>query len=149
SLDKHVLKVNDERVALYDVGGAKSQRRKWIHLPFAESPAIEILYFVSLACYDEILEEERGKNCLQDSLELFEELNEFIDKLSNPIAVKLVYTREEEFRNQLEERKIPLYVSGCYTDDPKTFNSALAFNWISQEFQKRCTRYLSTITVNL
>ncbi len=62
---------NNTNYKCFDVGGARGERRKWIHL-FDGSPAI--VYVADLSCYDERLYEDRSKNSLVESLELFDEI---------------------------------------------------------------------------
>eukprot|EP00128_Syssomonas_multiformis_P017823 Colp12_sorted_trinity150504_noHs@15594 len=62
---------------IVDVGGQKSQRRKWLHV-FEGVTAV--LFVAALSCYDSCLAEDPEKNRMEDSLELFEEVvnNKFL-----------------------------------------------------------------------
>ncbi|CAD5227971.1 unnamed protein product [Bursaphelenchus okinawaensis] len=66
-------------IRLIDVGGQKTERRKWIHC-FENVTAV--LFVTALSCYDQFLEEEPTKNCLEDSVELFNCMynNEYLRK---------------------------------------------------------------------
>lgn len=52
-----------------DVGGQRSERRKWIHY-FDEVEAV--VFVASLSCYNEMMLEDRSSNCMVDALQLFE-----------------------------------------------------------------------------
>uniref|UniRef100_A0A0M3IHC8 G-protein alpha subunit n=1 Tax=Ascaris lumbricoides TaxID=6252 RepID=A0A0M3IHC8_ASCLU len=58
-------------IRLIDVGGQKSERRKWIHC-FEQVTAV--LFVASLSSYDMFHEENRQMNRLCDSVELFDEM---------------------------------------------------------------------------
>ena len=56
---------------MYDVGGQRGERKKWIH-SFDDVTAI--MFIASLSEYDQKLAEDRTKNRLKESLDLFEVL---------------------------------------------------------------------------
>jgi len=56
---------------LVDVGGQRSERRKWIHC-FQEVTAI--FFIVAMSEYDQFLREEESTNRMEESLNLFEEI---------------------------------------------------------------------------
>jgi len=56
---------------IFDVGGQKSERKKWIHC-FEHVTAV--IFVCSLSCYDEVMFEDDRKNAMEDSLELFAEI---------------------------------------------------------------------------
>merc|ERR1712187_590115 len=53
---------------VFDVGGQKSERKKWIHC-FENVTAV--IFVASLSCYDEVMFEDEEKNSMSDSIELF------------------------------------------------------------------------------
>jgi len=53
---------------VFDVGGQKSERKKWIHC-FESVTAV--IFVASLSCYDEVMFEDQEKNSMVDQLELF------------------------------------------------------------------------------
>mmetsp|Transcript_15192 Transcript_15192/g.38612 ORF Transcript_15192/g.38612 Transcript_15192/m.38612 type:complete len:352 (-) Transcript_15192:167-1222(-) len=59
------------RLTLVDVGGQRSERRKWIHY---FNCATAIIYVASLSEYDQRLAEDSKVNRMQESLDLFENL---------------------------------------------------------------------------
>jgi guanine nucleotide-binding protein G(o) subunit alpha len=56
---------------LFDVGGQKSERRKWIHC-FEDVNAI--IFCVAISEYDQVLREDETTNRMQDSLKLFDSI---------------------------------------------------------------------------
>ena len=63
-IDKKVLHI-------YDVGGQRNERKKWIHC-FENVTAV--IFVAALSCYDEIMFEDETKNAMDDSIELFHEV---------------------------------------------------------------------------
>eukprot|EP01126_Amoeba_proteus_P042716 TRINITY_DN4654_c0_g1_i1.p1 TRINITY_DN4654_c0_g1~~TRINITY_DN4654_c0_g1_i1.p1 ORF type:complete len:315 (+),score=62.11 TRINITY_DN4654_c0_g1_i1:162-1106(+) len=55
-------------VVLVDVGGQRSERRKWLH---CLDDVVAIIYMAAMDDYDSMLEEDGATNRLQESLELF------------------------------------------------------------------------------
>merc|ERR1712016_242175 len=56
---------------MYDVGGQRSERKKWIHC-FDNVTAV--LFVISIAEYDQMLEEDQNVNRMHESMELFENI---------------------------------------------------------------------------
>jgi len=65
------FKVKGTAFRMVDVGGQRSERKKWIHF-FEDVTAI--IYCVALNEYDMKLFEDEKVNRMQESLELFEEI---------------------------------------------------------------------------
>lgn len=57
--------------AIYDVGGQRNERKKWIHC----FDAVQAVVFVaSLSEYDQVLYEDHGVNRMVEAMELFSEI---------------------------------------------------------------------------
>ena len=56
-------------IHMFDVGGQRSERKKWIHCFEAVT---SIIFCVALSEYDQVLLEENGQNRMNESLVLFE-----------------------------------------------------------------------------
>lgn len=54
---------------MFDVGGQRSERKKWIH---CFENVMSIIFVVNLADYDQVLLEESSQNRMIESLELFD-----------------------------------------------------------------------------
>ncbi|XP_067005749.1 guanine nucleotide-binding protein G(o) subunit alpha isoform X3 [Anabrus simplex] len=65
------FKINDVIISMFDVGGQRSQRRKWIYC-FDDARAV--MFVVSLSGYDMTLVEDPTINRLDESLKLFSQI---------------------------------------------------------------------------
>eukprot|EP01084_Bolivina_argentea_P170832 295996_1 len=64
------FKIQNADFEIFDVGGQKSERRKWVTC-FNEVNAM--VFVISLACYNETMYEDKHTNAMVDALQLFEE----------------------------------------------------------------------------
>ncbi|GMT09005.1 hypothetical protein PFISCL1PPCAC_302, partial [Pristionchus fissidentatus] len=65
------FKMKNKNWRVFDVGGQRSQRKKWIHC-FDDVKAV--IYVVALSEYDQKLREDDTTNRMQESLQLFEQV---------------------------------------------------------------------------
>ena len=65
---------------MFDVGGQREERRKWVQC-FSE--VTSIIFLASCSEYDQVLREDPTQNRLQESLNLFKKVwhNRFTDEL--------------------------------------------------------------------
>ncbi|KAJ6610862.1 G-protein alpha subunit [Mycena sp. CBHHK59/15] len=61
--------MGDLSIHMFDVGGQRSERKKWIH---CFESVTSIIFCTALSEYDQVLEEERRVNRMRESLYLFE-----------------------------------------------------------------------------
>ncbi|KAJ7723127.1 putative G protein alpha subunit GNA-3 [Mycena metata] len=61
--------MGDLMIHMFDVGGQRSERKKWIH---CFESVTSIIFCTALSEYDQVLEEERRVNRMRESLYLFE-----------------------------------------------------------------------------
>ena len=59
---------------MVDVGGQRSERRKWIH---CFENVTSIMFLVALSEYDQILVEENNQNRMEESKALFQHIVEY------------------------------------------------------------------------
>jgi guanine nucleotide-binding protein subunit alpha len=71
SLNLSFLKVGQLTYKLFDVGGQRSERKKWIHC-FENVTAL--VFLVSLSEYDQMLYEDENVNRMQEALTLFDSI---------------------------------------------------------------------------
>jgi len=85
---------------IFDVGGQKSERKKWIHC-FEQVTAV--IFVASLSCYDEVMFEDEGVNSMVDSLELFDSIcnNTWFTKTS----MILFLNKTDLFTQKLNDNK--------------------------------------------
>jgi len=86
------------RFKVIDVGGQRSERRKWLPL-FIDVTAI--LFFASLSEYNMRLEEDKDVNRLHESLKLFEEI--ITHKGFMDIPVILFLNKDDLFKEKIRE----------------------------------------------
>ncbi|KAF8131748.1 guanine nucleotide-binding protein alpha-2 subunit [Mycena galopus ATCC 62051] len=65
------FKRGDREMLMVDVGGQKSERRKWIH---CFQDVTSILFLVSLSGYDQCLVEDRDANQMQDAMTIWDSI---------------------------------------------------------------------------
>jgi len=113
---------------IYDVGGQRGERKKWIHC-FDDVTAI--MYIASLSEYDQVLAEDRTKNRLEESLTLFEGIANlpWFEKAS----IILFLNKKDLFEEKVLRVDIgdfhPEYTGG------KDYDAGL--NWIKGEYMDR------------
>uniref|UniRef100_A0A8D0DWJ4 Guanine nucleotide-binding protein subunit alpha n=1 Tax=Salvator merianae TaxID=96440 RepID=A0A8D0DWJ4_SALMN len=67
-INEYCFAVKKVTLRIVDVGGQRSERRKWIH---CFENVIALIYLASLSEYDQFLEENSSENRMQESLDLF------------------------------------------------------------------------------
>jgi len=114
--------------ALFDVGGQRSERKKWIRC-FENVTAI--LFIASLSEYDQTMKEDEVRNRLDDSLALFEAIVNL--PWFKDISIILFLNKEDLFREKIKSIDlgtfIPSYHGGC--------NYENALNFIQGEYLRR------------
>eukprot|EP01083_Nonionella_stella_P275182 934504_1 len=85
---------------IFDVGGQKSERKKWIHC-FENVTAV--IFVASLSCYDEVMFEDESVNSMVDSLQLFDNIcnNTWFEKTS----MILFLNKKDLFAGKLQQNK--------------------------------------------
>lgn len=108
--------VKDTRFKMLDVGGQRSERKKWIHC-FEDVTAI--IYCVALNEYDMKLYEDETVNRMAESLELFEEICN--SKWFSNTAIIIFFNKDDLFRIKVKKVSIKVlfqdYQGGLNYDD--------------------------------
>jgi len=109
---------------IFDVGGQKSERKKWIHC-FESVTAV--IFVASLSCYDEVMFEDEGVNSMVDSLELFDSIcnNNWFEKTS----IILFLNKKDLFAEKIQSEKP---ITACpefkdYDGIPTSFDETTAY----------------------
>jgi len=115
---------------MIDVGGQRTERRKWIH--FFENILSCIIFCASLSEYDQKLREDRFQNRMHESLQLFHEVANCPYFRTTPIILFL--NKIDLFREKLKQNidlkvAFPDYNDGC--DETK------ALNFIREKYLKQ------------
>eukprot|EP01114_Cavostelium_apophysatum_P009666 TRINITY_DN2289_c0_g1_i1.p1 TRINITY_DN2289_c0_g1~~TRINITY_DN2289_c0_g1_i1.p1 ORF type:complete len:359 (-),score=129.09 TRINITY_DN2289_c0_g1_i1:7-1083(-) len=106
------FKVKDSNFRMVDVGGQRSERKKWIHC-FQEVTAI--IYTAALSEYDMKLFEDESVNRMEESLELFEEICN--SKWFTKTAMILFLNKFDLFQEKIKKVDLKIlfeeYEGGC------------------------------------
>jgi GTPase SAR1 family protein len=115
-----VFEVEEIIFRLVDVGGQRSERRKWIHC-FEDVTAI--IFCVAISEYDLKLYEDNETNRMHESLQLFKELCN--TKWFQTTAFILFLNKKDIFEEKI--RRVPLSV--CFNDynGPQTYEASSTF----------------------
>ena len=122
------FKVERLQFRMYDVGGQRGERKKWIH---CFDGVTAILFVASLSEYDQVLSEERTRNRMTESLDLFEGINQL--PWFRDIPVILFLNKADLFQLKVKQVDIgtyfPQYTGG---NDPQA-----GLRFIQDEFLRR------------
>jgi len=120
---------------LIDVGGQRSERRKWIH---CFSNVTAILFVTSLSSYDESLREDSSQNTMAEALLLFEEVANSVYFKEN--AIILFLNKTDLFEKKIQ--KVSLKVCFEEYSGPDTNEEGRKF--IKSKFTERTTNNVYT-----
>jgi len=122
------FKIKSMNFAMFDVGGQRNERRKWIHC-FDNVNAV--VFVASLSEFDQVLYEDETKNRLDEALELFAQIVN--SKWFKETSLILFLNKKDLFEKKLLEKKMSDYVK-AYTG-PNEMKPAA--EWCKTEFLKR------------
>jgi GTPase SAR1 family protein len=118
------FKIDDQPFRMFDVGGQRNERKKWIHC-FEDVTAV--LYVCSLSGYDQVCYEDSNQNRLVESLDLFERTRG--SKWFKDTPFILFLNKDDLFKEKI--KKVDLrntdkqwflqYNGGCSYDAAKLF----------------------------
>jgi len=119
-IEEAEFKFEDIAFRMVDVGGQRSERRKWIHC-FDQVTAV--IFCVALSEYDQTLREDDTQNRMAESLLLFEEICN--SHWFRNTAFILFLNKTDLFKEKIESVDLkvcfPNYIGGC------NFEAASAF----------------------
>lgn len=127
---KDEVMINNTKFILYDVGGQRAERRKWMHSFSVCSAAI---YCSAISEYDQVMFEDRAKNRLQESTELFYECvnSPWLEKTT----MILFLNKKDLFHEKFVVQRIPINISGLFPNAPTDFdNEDAALAWFADLF---------------
>lgn len=119
-IEEAVFNFEDMSFRMLDVGGQRSERRKWIH---CFDSVTAVLFCASLSEYDQTLREEDGQNRMKESLLLFDEIcNSPWFKDTNFI---LFLNKTDLFREKIQKIDLSCcfqsYTGGCNFENASAF----------------------------
>lgn len=146
-ITENILVLNEIAYRIYDVGGHKAERRKWIHC----YENVEIIIFcVDISGYDSCVPEDEYVNNMQDALHLFDDICNLgqLDKTS----VILLFTKIDLLQRKLASSPI----NSCFPDfdgDLTSLEEAKAyfasrFLSLNQNPEKKIEVYFDNIVSN-
>jgi len=121
-IDEAEFDIEDFSFRMLDVGGQRSERRKWIH---CFDCVTSVLFCTSLSEYDQTLREDDSQNRMKESLLLFDEIRNSPWFRTTPFMLFL--NKTDLFREKMEVLKIPL--STCFEEfkDSNTYDNGTQF----------------------
>jgi len=122
------VEVMGSAFTMVDVGGQRSERRRWFPL-FQDVNAI--IFLTALDDYDKVLEEDNKTNRFIESLNLFEQLSGLQWFVQTPFIV--FFNKSDLFREKLLRSPLNTFFVGISEEDGVIFDAALAF--LQKKFQ--------------
>ena len=113
--------LDDLQFKMFDVGGQRGERKKWIH---CFDGATAILFIASLSEYDQVLAEDRTRNRLVESLDIFEGMLALPWFKTTPIILFL--NKQDIFAKKILDVDIGIYFSN-YTGSEHNYEEGLLF----------------------
>ncbi|XGW01595.1 hypothetical protein V3C99_014038 [Haemonchus contortus] len=130
---------------VFDVGGQRSQRKKWIHC-FDDAKAV--IYVASLSEYDQVLLEDDTTNRMQESLQLFRQV--INNKYFVNTSVILFLNKKDLFEKKIGHGKslriaFPNYKGAENYDEASKYIEA-QFNAANENHEKSIYTHLTCAT---
>jgi len=127
-IEEALFAFEDMNFRMLDVGGQRSERRKWIH---CFDTVTAVLFCASLSEYDQTLREDDSQNRMKESLLLFDEICN--SPWFKDTSFILFLNKTDLFREKIQKIDLsccfPSYTGGC------NFEAASAF--IRSKFQEQ------------
>lgn len=120
--------IEGQKWCFVDVGGQRSERRKWIHC-FDDVTAV--IFFVSLSEYDQKCFEDNITNRMSESMKLFKDITNY-KAFADNTALILFLNKKDLFKRKLSE--VPLNHFFKQYTGPNEYSKACSF--IRKEFVK-------------
>ncbi|KAF8383856.1 hypothetical protein PRIPAC_72998 [Pristionchus pacificus] len=122
-----IKSIDFDELRVYDVGGQRSERRKWIHC-FDDVNAL--IFVVAVSEYDQTLREDNKTNRLTEALELYDGIiaSKFFEKSS----IILFLNKKDLF--EVKIKKVSLNV--CFPNYKGGLNYADGIKHVRKEFKK-------------
>ncbi|CAK5264083.1 unnamed protein product [Mycena citricolor] len=96
--------LRDHEMLMVDVGGQKSERRKWIH---CFQDVTSILFLVSLSGYDQCLIEDRDANQMQDAMTIWDSICH--SQWFKQTSIILFLNKDDLFERKIQTSDIKTY----------------------------------------
>jgi len=113
---------------LFDVGGQRSERKKWIHC-FEDVTAI--IFCVAMSEYDQVLHEDETTNRMQESLKLFDSICN--NKWFGDTSIILFLNKKDLFEDKI--KRSPLTI--CFQEYTASMDYGEASAYIQAQFEAK------------
>jgi hypothetical protein len=120
------FELNQNRIRLVDVGGQRSERKKWIH---CFQDVTSVLFCVALSEYNQQLYEDETINRMHESLKLFDEICN--GRWFNDKSIILFLNKSDIFAEKI--KKVDLKV--CFPEYRGGCNHDRALDYIKHRFE--------------
>jgi len=117
--------VDNNKFSLYDVGGQRNERKKWIHC--FENVSV-VIFVVAMSEYDQKLAEDEKTNRMEEALVLFEEICNSV--WFKKTSMLLFLNKRDLFETKLQKVPLNQYFES-YTG-PNTYDHAQ--KWLQEQF---------------
>lgn len=133
------FKVDDLTYRMFDLGGQRSERKKWIHT-FGEVTAL--IFVVPISAYDQKLQEDENVNRIDEAITLFDTISNSRYFIETPILV--FFNKIDLFKEKIAQIPIkeyfPTYTGGSDFD--------LACTFFKEEFLSKIKNDEQSVYVN-
>jgi len=126
-----IVKHNEYTICLVDVGGQRSERRKWA--PVFTGEVNTVIYLAALDSYDMVLDEDGHTNRLKDSLNLFGSVTDM--PIFNPPSWILFLNKWDIFEQKIKESPLHLSFPDISETDARDVNQS--YKYIRNLFKAR------------
>jgi len=119
------FKIKHTDFAMFDLGGQRNERRKWIHT-FKDVHAV--IFVAALSEFDQVLFEDSTRNRMLESLSLFEQIAN--SRWFTETSMILFLNKHDLFQRKLEKTHIKDYFedyTGAKGGSQKSFDEGCAF----------------------
>jgi len=132
--------VNDVPFRLFDVGGQRTERRKWIHC-FENTNAV--IFVASLSEYDQVLFEDNSTNRIHEALKLFNETCNSTYFANT--ALLLFLNKRDLFQSKIQHTTI----EGCFPDYCGNNSYDDSVDYITKQFLAKNTSDTRSVYVHV
>ena len=122
------FKMRGKEFHIFDVGGQRSERRKWIHC-FEDVTAI--IYVASLSSYNEVMFEDEEVNTMHDCLELFAKTTNL--RWFDETPVILFLNKQDLFALKIQSTPITV----CWPEYRGEHDYESSLEFIQNQFKER------------
>jgi len=133
-------KIKDTKFTLLDVGGQRTERKKWIHY-FDNASCI--VFVTSLAEYDLTLYEDETTKRMHESLLLYEEICN--SKYFQKAKIVLFLNKDDIFREKIKKTDLKV----CFQEYNGGCNYEESLNFIKEAFTQQSSERDDVVYVNV